>query len=167
MTPGDEAVVPNRAASVLRRRMPWLVLLTVVVVALTIAAWPDRGTRSAAERVAALSRELRCPDCESLSVAESNTASARALRVDIAERVKAGESDGAIRRVYVDRFGQSILLEPTNDGLGVMLFVLPVLVLLTGSAAVVLALRRWQSMQRLSASDEDRELVRGARRREP
>jgi cytochrome c-type biogenesis protein CcmH len=102
-------------------------------------------------------------DCEGLSVADSSTASARQTRRDLAARIRRGESDGEIRQVYVDRFGESILLKPSSDGIGVLVWALPVVALLVGAGGVVLALRRWQREPRLVATEADEALVARAR----
>src|SRR5262245_11523489 len=109
------------AGAVDRRRawLAWAALGLVVVGVVAWVAWPSGG-RTDAERTASLARELRCPDCEGLSVADSQTSSAHAIRRDLHARVAAGESDAAIRRVYVDRYGESILLDPERNGLGVL-----------------------------------------------
>ena len=95
------------------------------------------GRRRCAARTRSLASELRCVDCEGLSVAESATASARQQRRDIAARIRRGESDDEIRQVYVDRFGESILLKPSSDGIGVIVWALPVVVLLVGAGGLV------------------------------
>ena len=83
----------------MRRRgagVAWAVLAVIVVGVVAWAAWPS-GSSGDRERAAALARELRCPDCESLSAADSQTTSARAIRRDLRERVAEGQSDDIIR----------------------------------------------------------------------
>ena len=137
---------------------PWVLLGIVVAVALVWAAWPE-GDRSVRERAHDLATELRCPDCEGLSVADSSTSSARAIRADLRRRIRAGESDADIRQEYVDRFGESILLNPEGGGLGVVVWGLPVLVLVLGAGGLVLALRRWRRDPPMHATSADEDLV--------
>jgi cytochrome c-type biogenesis protein CcmH len=141
---------------------PWVLLAVVVVVALVWAAWPD-GRASVRDRARELASELRCPDCEGLSVADSSTSSARAIRADLRRRIRAGESDEDIRQEYVDRFGESILLNPEGEGLGVLVWGLPVLVLVLGAGGLTLALRRWRQEPVMHATAADEELVERAR----
>jgi cytochrome c-type biogenesis protein CcmH len=136
----------------------WWLLAAVVVVALVWAAWPE-GDATAGERVHELASELRCPDCEGLSVADSSTASARAIRADLRRRIRDGQDDDDIRQEYVDRFGESILLNPEGGGLGVLVWGLPVLVLVVGAGGLVLALRRWRREPAMHATSADEELV--------
>lgn len=142
----------------------WVALAAVAVVVLAIALWPSSGTPTVRARTRSLASELRCVDCEGLSVAESSTASARQQRRDIAARIRRGESDDEIRQVYVDRFGESILLKPSSDGIGVIVWALPVIVLLVGAGGLALALRRWGRQPRLVATDADEAFVAGHRR---
>jgi cytochrome c-type biogenesis protein CcmH len=146
-----------------RRALPWVALAAVVVVTLAIVVWPRGGAQSDAERVRAVSSELRCPDCESQSIAQSSTETARAARSDIRRRVAAGESDAEIRQAYIDKFGPSILLKPESGGLGILVWGLPAAALVLGAGGLVLALRRWRREPHLHATDADRELVQRAR----
>jgi cytochrome c-type biogenesis protein CcmH len=142
---------------------PWIVLAAIVVGVIVWAAWPDGGSASARDRTRDLAAELRCPDCEGLSVLDSSTSTARAIRADIRRRIAAGESDEEIRQSYVDRFGESILLNPEGEGLGVLVWGLPVVVLLVGAGGLVLALRRWRGQPAMHATEADEALVARAR----
>ena len=142
--------------------IPWILLGVLVVGVLAWALWPSGG-QSDAERARSLAHELRCPDCESLSAADSQTASARAIRRDLHERVAEGQSDATIRRAYVDRYGESILLKPEQGGLGFLVWGLPVLLLVAGAGALLVAFRRWRSAEPLQPTDDDEALVREMR----
>jgi cytochrome c-type biogenesis protein CcmH len=148
------------------RRAAWVLLAVVVAGAIAWAAWPDGGARTDRERARDLAAELRCPDCEGLSVADSSSSSAQAIRADLRRRIRAGRSDESIRQGYVDRFGESILLNPEGEGLGVLVWGLPVLVLVVGAGGLVLALRRWQRQPAMHATAADEELVQRVRETE-
>jgi cytochrome c-type biogenesis protein CcmH len=145
------------------RKLVWVGLAVLAVVVLAVALWPSGGTPTVRARTRSLASELRCVDCEGLSVAESSTASARQTRRDIEARIRRGQSDQDIRQVYVDRFGESILLKPSSSGIGVVVWALPVIVLVVGAGGLVLALRRWGRQPRLVATDADEALVAQAR----
>lgn len=148
----------------MRRAAPWIALLVVVAGALFVATRDDGGPTTVNDRVRSIASELRCVDCQSQSVATSSTASARAFRADIRRRVEAGQSDGEIKRAFVDRYGEFILLKPTGSGLGLIVWGLPVLVLVVGAGGLFLALRRWRREPRLTATAADEQLVAEARR---
>lgn len=143
--------------------LPWIALGVVVIGLVAWAAWPA-GPSSDADRALALARELRCPDCESLSAADSHTAAARAIRRDLRERVAEGQSDATIRTAYVDRYGESILLEPERDAMGLVVWGLPVLILVGGAVGLVVAFRRWRGAEPLHATEDDEALVREVRK---
>lgn len=145
------------------RSLSWVLLAVVVVGAIAWAAWPSGHDPTIRERARDLAAELRCPDCEGLSVADSSTSSARAIRADLRQRLRAGETDEEIRAAYVDRFGESILLNPEGEGLGVLVWGLPVLVLVVGAGGLVLALRRWRREPAMHATPADEQLVEQAR----
>jgi cytochrome c-type biogenesis protein CcmH len=145
-----------------RSWLPWIALGVVAVVVVAWVAWPS-GSKSDAQRARALAAELRCPDCESLSAADSQTQSARAIRRDLRERIAGGQSDAEIRQVYVDRYGESILLKPEQSGLGLLVWGLPVLFVVLAGAGLVVAFRRWQRAVPMAASEADEELVRSVR----
>ncbi len=145
--------------------VPWILLGIVVAGLLVWAAWPA-GERTDTDRARALADELRCPDCESLSAGDSQTSSARAIRRDLEERIAEGQSDATIRRAYVDRYGESILLEPSSSGLGLIVWGVPLLALIAGGIGLGFAFRRWRPAERLQATDDDEALVRETRRGE-
>jgi cytochrome c-type biogenesis protein CcmH len=142
-----------------RRWLPWIVVGVLVVGALGYAAWPRGADPSLTAHTRRIASELRCVDCESLSVADSATSTARATRTDIKARIQHGESDAEIRQVYIDRYGESVLLKPSSDGIGVLVWALPIAALLLGGGGIVVALRRWSRQPRLVASAADEELV--------
>lgn len=150
-----------------RRRsiaVAWLVLGAVLVGIVVWAVWPS-GSPTVAERAHDLAAQLRCPDCESLSAADSHTASARAIRRDLRDRIAEGQSDAEIRRAYVERYGESILLEPERDGLGMIVWGLPVLLVTVAAIGLGVTLWRWGRMPALRPSDDDEALVREERTR--
>jgi cytochrome c-type biogenesis protein CcmH len=145
------------------RSFPWLLLAVFIVGVLAWAVWPTGGSRSVSERARDLATELRCPVCEALSVADSPSSTARAIRADLRRRIAAGQSDEQIRQAYVERYGESILLEPQGSGLGMLVWGLPVVALVLGGGGLALALRRWRREPRLHATSADEALVARAR----
>ena len=93
---------------------------------------------SAAEQALQIAAELRCPDCQSLSVAESQTAAAAAIRQQIGELLAAGETPEQVRRHFVERYGDWILLSPPTP----LVWLLPATALLAGLGLLAWWLRR-------------------------
>lgn len=146
-----------------RRSFAWGGLAVLVVGMLVWASWPSSGPASVRERATQLASELRCPDCEGLSVADSSTTSGRAIRADLRRRMAAGQSDEAIRQVYVDRYGDAILLKPEGGGLGILVWGLPAAALVLGVGGLALAFSRWRRQPRMHATPADVALVQTVR----
>ena len=81
------------------------------------------------------------------------------------KRIKAGQGDAEIRDAYVATYGEHVLLTPSNGGIGVVAWGLPVVALVIGAAGIVLALRRWSRTPRLAATADDADVVSRERRR--
>lgn len=107
-----------------------LALVAVVVLLAPPLVGPGRGGQAEA-----LAGELRCPDCQALSVAESRTAAAAAIRAEIAEQLAAGRTPDEVRRHFVERYGEWILLRPASP----VAWLLPLAVV--GVAGLLLAVR--------------------------
>jgi cytochrome c-type biogenesis protein CcmH len=102
-----------------------ILAITVLVVVTQPAPLVTRD-----QQAQVLAAELRCPDCESLSVAESRTTAAAAIRAEIDEALAAGRTQDEIRATFVARYGEWILLQPTNA----LIWLVPVVGLLIGVA---------------------------------
>ncbi len=89
-----------------------------------------------------LEGRLKCPVCRTQSVLESTSFMALEMRAKIRELIAAGRSDGEILDYFADRYGDYILLEPRKKGFALSAYVLPVLAVLAGGAAILVALAR-------------------------
>lgn len=124
------------------RWLPWLLMGVALSAALTVGIVDNDGPSTPAERSNALARTIRCPQCQGETVAESNVALAATIRADIRQRVDAGESDREIRQVYVDLYGEAVLLTPPSDGFGSALWIVPVVAVATAGAVLWVAWRQ-------------------------
>lgn len=153
-------------SSPVRRWGPWIAALVVAVAALSVAAFGTRSAPTAQDRVSSISRTVKCPVCSGESVAESNAPASQEIRRQIAEQVQQGQTDDEIRSFYSAKYGQAILLTPSASGVNVLVWILPIVALALGVAALVIVFRRWSSMPSERATEEDRELVDSALRAE-
>lgn len=148
----------------MKRVLPWVLLAVLVVGGIFVATRGD-DSRTAKARAASLESEFRCVECQSLSVADSQSTTAQAMRTDIKKRIAAGQSDTTIRRAYVERYGEFILLKPRgDDGLGLVVWGLPVLLFIAAAGGLIVALRRWRSQPRLAATPADEALIEEIRK---
>src|SRR4051812_40988133 len=146
-----------------RKLLPWIALAIVVVVSAVVLIVRSQPDNSPAARAARLEKQLACPVCEGQSIADSNSPQSRAIREDIPRRIAAGQSDAEIRAFYVSRYTERILETPSNSGLGIVAWGLPALAVILGLASIAVAVRRWSHAPRLTATDEDEDIVRRAR----
>ncbi len=102
---------------------------------------PDDSTVNAQART--LSSSLRCPVCQGQSIQDSEAPLAGEMRELIREKLRQGESPQQVRDYFVSKYGEWILLQPEAHGLNLAVYVLPILGLLLGGGALVLAARRW------------------------
>jgi cytochrome c-type biogenesis protein CcmH len=79
----------------------------------------------------------------------------------VRERLKAGDSDTQILDFLVARYGDFVLLKPRFTSHTALLWLLPVLVLIAGAAALFV-LRRRQRFRAVSAELSDEEQARVA-----
>lgn len=84
------------------------------------------------ERLAKLSKELRCLQCQNQTLADSPSGLAADMRRQIREQMKAGKSDKEIVAFLTDRYGQFILYRPRVTPLTYLLWFGPFVLLLAG-----------------------------------
>lgn len=99
------------------------------------------------DRVREIARELMCPVCEGQTVAESSSELAAQMRALIKERLVQGQTREEILAYFVSRYGESILAAPPKRGLGLVVWLGPLLVLLFAVALAGRTLRRWTRPQ--------------------
>lgn len=149
---------------VLRRLVPWIALVVVVVGALAIGAGRGGGHRDLESHVRHVAAQVKCPTCQGLSAAESDAAASQSIRDEIRKRIQDGQSDGQIKAYLVSRYGKDILLKPEATGVSGLVWALPVVAVVCGAAGLAFAFVRWRSRARAIATPDDRALVEDALR---
>ena len=143
-----------------RRWLPWIVMAVVVVGALAVGSLGgDPPTR--AERAQSIAEGIRCPQCSSQSVANSETPSSKGVKVLIEDRLDAGNTDEEIRDYIASRYGRDVLLDPSGQGFGALVWGLPVVVVVIAVGALVLRFGDWRT-EPGAVSQADRDLVADA-----
>lgn len=140
------------------------IVLTVVLIAAlalpAIAVQPDEVLSDPAleARARALSLQLRCMVCQNQSIDDSDAPLARDLRILVRERLKAGDTDSQIREFLVARYGQFVLLQPEKNYRTALLWLAPLLVLLTGGLVLLrfFGRPRTQTVKPLTAAERKR-----------
>lgn len=116
-----------------------LLAVAVAVLVGLLGVWraADSAPPTPDERAAALFESLRCPTCTAESIADSQAPLAASMRDTVREQIADGHTDEEIRDWFVTRYGTTVLLSPPIEGLGILLWGLPGLV-------VLLAVVRWR-----------------------
>ena len=84
------------------------------------------------KNVSELSKELMCPVCRGQTVAESNSSLAHDFREIIRKKLEAGESKEEILSYFITRYGESVLASPPAKGIGLVVWVVPLLAIIIG-----------------------------------
>jgi len=142
-----------------KKALLWLCLLATALSALVISTQVEGPPRTNEDRVRALSEDFACPTCDGQSVAESNAVVAEEIRRDIRRRVDDGQTDEQIADALVASFGDAVDLRPQSGGVVGLIWVLPVVVMVFGFAALAAVFQRWRTTEAKHASDADVALV--------
>ncbi len=141
------------------RRLSWMLLAVVLVGALAYGSRGDSGPPTEEQRVRRITSVVRCPTCQGLSVAQSDAPAARSIDDEVRRRVQAGETDAQIKGYLVSRYGEDILLQPKADGVGLLVWALPLIGVAGAVAGLTLVLRRRRVRPGRGVSLADQELV--------
>ncbi len=147
----------------LRRWGPWVALVVVVAVALSVGLGANgAGPRDNIERLDHLTKQLDCQQCAGETVYESRTVFAENVRDDVRRQIAEGATDQQILDRAVIAYGESVLLVPTAEGLNLVLWIAPISVATLGLGFLGIAFSRWKTRSDDVPSDEDRAAVDAA-----
>lgn len=135
----------------------------IVAASLFLATRGD-DSNSVASRAHRIESKIRCVDCQSLSIADSESVTAVASRAEVVRRVRAGETDDEIVKTFVDRYGPFVLLKPSSHGIGLLVWLLPIVALAIAASSLLLLFLRWRREPQLTPTRADEELVEAVRR---
>ena len=122
--------------------------LWVVLLLLAGPAWgisdPAEMMRDPAQEARAeqVGRQLRCLVCQNESIEDSNADLAKDLRRVVRTRIAAGDTDAQVVGWMTARYGDFVRLRPPFNAVTALLWASPVLAVLAGLGAVLLARRR-------------------------
>ena len=118
------------------------------------------GDSALEARVKDVASQLRCPVCQGLSLQDSPSELSQEMKNLVREQLRAGKTPDEVRRYFVNRYGEWILLEPQAHGFNWVVYAMPVLLLVFGGAGLTIAARRWTSgtdVRDSSAAHEEEE----------
>lgn len=156
----------NGPSSRRARLAGWAVALVAVVVLVVVGAGTRPTTGTSDDRLYALAGQMKCLQCLGESVAGSQADIAVKMRGEIRVQMRKGRTDDEILTYFADRYGQRVLLNPSGEGIGAVVWVLPVVVVGVGLLGVgfnfAASRRRRRDDASLQPTDEDRDLVAAA-----
>jgi cytochrome c-type biogenesis protein CcmH len=146
----------------LRRWAPWILLVLVGAGALGYGL--NRSSHQSLDaRVTHIAGEVRCPVCSGESAAQSDAAPSVAIRNQIRQDLQAGQTEAQILARLVRAYGPGILEKPQPSGIGLLVWVLPVVAIAGMTAVVIVTVSRWRARAGAPADMADRPDANGAR----
>jgi cytochrome c-type biogenesis protein CcmH len=123
-------------------RLLLLLLSLIPGVALAQEARPIGDNPAVEARLKTLAVELRCLVCQNQTLADSNAPLAEDLRREVREMIARNMTDEQIIDFLVTRYGDFVRYRPPFKMTTLLLWVGPFLLLATGSAVLMVSLRR-------------------------
>jgi cytochrome c-type biogenesis protein CcmH len=90
-----------------------------------------------------IGKQLQCPVCSGAAVADSPSDLAGQMRAVIRTKLQAGESEQQIIAYFVERYGDSVLIEPPRRGFGLAVWLAPLVMLGVGALVLWRLCRVW------------------------
>ncbi len=147
------------------RWLPWLALGVVAVAVLVVGTHRTSHptAQSEATHIASL---VRCPVCQGETVAQSSAPASVEIRNQITQELSEGQDQAQILSGLVAAYGPGILEKPEAQGVGLVVWVVPVVAVVAAVAGLALAFARWRPRRGVPASGADRALVEQALHRD-
>jgi cytochrome c-type biogenesis protein CcmH len=76
--------------------------------------------------------DLRCPTCTGLSVLDSDAAFSVQIKNEVRSQLASGKSKDDILTFFTERYGPWILREPPKEGVHLLAWIVPLMVLILG-----------------------------------
>ena len=95
------------------------------------------------EETRRIGKQLQCPVCNGTPVSDSPSELAGQMRSVIRAKLQAGETEQQIVQYFVERYGDSVLVEPPRRGFTLLVWFGPVLVLVLGGLLLWRLLSGW------------------------
>ncbi|HHJ06940.1 MAG TPA: hypothetical protein ENK24_05530 [Anaerolineae bacterium] len=127
----------------------YLILLSLFI--LSIFALPvlaqDPQSDVDLDAVNAVARKMNCPTCQSLNLADCRTQTCNQWREQIADLLASGMTQDEVLDWYIARYGEEVLQEPPKHGVGLYVWILPIIGFLVGAGWLAYILKKWSANQ--------------------
>jgi cytochrome c-type biogenesis protein CcmH len=133
---------------------PWVVLVALAVSLLAIGSHRSSHPTLDAQ-VMHIANEVRCPVCDGETAAQSSAPASVQIRSQIRQELLAGEPSDQILAGLVRDYGSGILEKPQSSGVGLVVWVVPVVATVLAAAALAWAFIRWRRRAQPSGKLDD------------
>ena len=104
-------------------------------------------------RVRQITDQLRCPTCQGISVNDSEASFSVQIKDKVRRMLEEGQNEEQIKSYFVSRYGEWILRAPMKEGLGLVLWVLPFLMIMLVGGWLMLRVYRNQHGSKHAGAD--------------
>ncbi|MEO7003371.1 MAG: cytochrome c-type biogenesis protein [Ktedonobacterales bacterium] len=141
-----------------------LALLLVGAVVWGVMMYQAGQPESLDQKTRDVASQLQCPICHGESVQDSPSQLAQQMRGVIRQKLAQGESEQQVITYFEQRYGDTILESPPQQGFTLLIWLPPVVIFVAGAYLVFTLGREWQQVQpavagagagRTSASHDD------------
>ncbi len=122
--------------------------LVLAIIVLVVAFWSSALLISARQktldqRVQDVASQLKCPICQGESVADSPSWLAQQMRGVIRQQLQEGRSEQQVIQYFENSYGPQIVWSPPWQGFTALAWLVPIVLLLGGTALLFFVLRGW------------------------
>lgn len=128
-----------------------LLLPALAALAILAILAPRASADTVEEETRRIGKQLQCPVCSGAPVSDSPSELAGQMRSVIRAKLEAGESEQQIVAYFVERYGDSVLIEPPRHGVGLAVWLAPIAALLVGGVVLWRLLSGWLRPRRAAA----------------
>lgn len=147
-------------------RLPIVLLFTVLILVVPACATEEEPATLEA-RAQAIDRQIMCPVCPGESIAQSQVEYAEQMRAVVRAKLAQGWTEEEIKQYFVERFGEQILMAPPKQGVHLVAWIGPFVVLVLAGGVLVYLLNRmvrysavWQQDDHRPVGDVPEEYLR-------
>jgi cytochrome c-type biogenesis protein CcmH len=107
------------------------------------------------DQVNAIAKDMYCPVCESTPLDVCPTQACAEWRELIRQMLAEGKNEAEIKQYFVNRFGPQVLATPPAQGINLMVYIVPPVLILAGGLLLYGAFRSWRRSAPAAAPPAD------------